>query len=188
MKKIKINSENILYFTIGILCLGGFFYSLIYTSFSEPENIKNACKSVASLYKKSKAAKGYNAIYIYNVSGIKYEYSTTYEDINYIGQNYNIIYDKTNPTNARLIFEEPMFMKDEVTVKTTATVIKLQTEIFSKKAILVVFNYMVGSIKYNTYQYSDWDKYNVKVGDKCELEYLEDNPAICIIHLDKKMK
>jgi hypothetical protein len=188
MKKLKFNKENILNLTVGIVCLGGFFFSLIYASFSEPDAIRNPSITEALLYKKTKAAKGYNAVFVYYVSNIKYENETTFEDINIIGQKYNIKYDRKNPSNARINFEEPIFTKTDNTLKTNAIITKLKTEMFSKKPMLVAFDYSVDYKKYNTYQYSKWDKFNLKVGDTCELEYLEDNPAICIIHLDKKIK
>jgi hypothetical protein len=189
VKKFKFNKENILNLTVGIVCIGGIIIYLTYISLSDPPKINNPCKTIAVYSYTNSSAKGFDAVFVYFVSGKQYNYFKSDQDYLFKGQKFNILYNKDNPSDARLIISEPVFTIDENIYKTIAIIKELKTEVFSKKPKLVVFNYIANGQKYETYQYSsDWNKYNVKVGDKCELEYLEDNPSICIIHLDKKIK
>ena len=186
MKKVKINREKVLNLTIGLLCVGGMVFFAIFSSL--PKEIKKPQKVVGVLYMKSPATRGFDAVFCYYVNGVKYELRKDFEICFILGQKYSVMFDKNNPSNAMVMLKEPIFNDNDITDKTFAVITNLGTEFFSNKSVDVEIEYTVNGQNYHTYQYSDWDKYNVKVGDKCELEYLVENPAICIIHLDRKIK
>ena len=176
--------EKYITIAVAIICVLGIGYYIYYSS--QPIVIKNPKKVVGLLYRKSPATKGYDANFIYYVYGIKYELSKVDRMYFVIGQKYNILYDSINPSNAKLLLKEPVFTIDDKTQTTHAKITSLETEFFSKKAENVNFEYQVDGATYQTCQFSDWDKYDVKLGDMFDLEYLESNPEIAIIHLDKK--
>jgi len=181
------NKENILNVIVALACILTFIY-FVYDYKSHPTVISNPCKTIGVCTEYSSKAKGTDIDLFYFVKNKKYKISMSAQGCVMLGQKYNILYDSINPSNADVLIKEPVFTRDQITRITYARISNLGKTFFSNKAEDVSFDYIINGQFYDTYQYSDWDKYNVKVGDKCELEYLVENPAICIIHLDKKVK
>lgn len=163
--------ENIIAAIIGFIFLTGVVCLFHYGIKMRDQEIPNQERTVCVYVKNSFAARGSSSIFMYYVDGKQYELITSISQMNLVlGQRYMLIYNRLKPEEAEVLIDEPVFTKNQKTEKTFAIITNLQTGVFYSEIKDVMFTYNVGNFKYETYQFADWKKYNVQVGDTYELE------------------
>jgi len=114
----------------------------------------------------------------YLVSHSKWQYLVT-------GEKFRVAYDSLDPSTAKVLIQEPLFLPDEERIKTTGTITDLST-------LDCFFEYDAMGIHYKKFQHyykGIIEKYpELKIGSKCEVEYDPYIPHRVIIYLDRPIK
>jgi len=108
-----------------------------------------------------------------------------------IGEKYKIIYDSLQPGgNYEIDNSMPLFIPEEHIGKTIGIIIEDNVCVNSKKYKTIGFEYHVNGRNYQTSQTIPprKDPLCLKIGDKFEVEYWQENPKRVIIYLDKPIK
>jgi len=139
-KKNKIISTIIIYSFL----IGTFFFSLSLMKIRHEKDY-----TIAEIKEFRMGSKGKRAIYQYKVNGEKFTTTKMYNFIQVIGEKYKLVYDKTKPKKALVIYESPVFLKNEKVAVHYAEVYRI-FGVFKKR---VFFRYRLGGREYEKMQY-----------------------------------
>jgi|GEM_PF-6954621 len=125
---------------------------------------------------------------------LKYEYTVgvhTYKRLSpannvYLvtGDKFKIEYDSLSPVDAKIIFEEPVFAPTEKLDDAEGTL----KQVHPRYCMYVYYHHNVEYRKIQYYYQGTVEKYNLKKGDKFDVNFVIGYPARAIIFLDRPVK
>jgi hypothetical protein len=164
------------------IILGSFLFFFIYAIVVSSRDIKIENKKVSFVIFNSRTYDLKNGIYTFFYLDKKYEIMDIYYNTWVFGDKFKLEYNFKKPDENKILFEEPVFLDSEPTVKTTGTISKIVT--FGNDWI--IFNYKVGNQIYERVQIIPEDytkKHNIKLGDKFVVVFWLKNFQRAIIYL-----
>jgi hypothetical protein len=174
----KIFFINVLYSIIGLLCIWGIFKVVEWQDDRRIEKIAASNTKTIGTIVLVGSMKGSYAEFEYVVDGKTYkDRSTTPSSYMYLGEHYEVIYSKDDPSECEIMFSAPVFLKGELTRQTDATIIHVESD-------LIGFRFNLGTGDGNIKRFQRLPKgkmLNVKKGDSYGIEYREADPRIAVM-------
>ncbi|ACU58863.1 hypothetical protein [Chitinophaga pinensis] len=169
---------NVLYSIIVLLCIWGIVKVIGWQDDRRTERIAASNTKTIGTIVKVGSMKGSYAYFTYVVDGKTYKERTgTPSSYMYLGEHYEVIYSKDDPSECVIMFAAPVFLKGELTRETDATIIHVESDLIGFK-----YNLRTGDGEIKRFQrLPKGKKLNVKKGDSYGIEYREADPRIAYL-------